>query len=148
MSITFDEFRADEQGRSFADVLADTRVSFQLVIDFFNRPDVLRRMEESEEHHDRPPLAGVIKEFESIPDIDNFLGTHDGHTTTRFRQAVGALVRMHMEALGWQKTGRKGSLGTRAKVAAGSRTPGAYQNAHGLARWFTRCERYVKPAKV
>ena len=50
--------------------------------------------------------------------------------------------------LGWQKTGRKGSLGTRAKVAAGTRAPGAYQNAHGLARWFTRCERYVKPGSV
>ena len=148
MSITFAEFQADKQGRGYADVLADPRISFQIVIDFFNRPDVLRRMEESEKHHDRPPLAGVIREFESIPEIDQFLGTHDGHTTTRFRQAVGVLVRMHMEALGWQKTGRKGSLGTRSKVAVGTRTPGAYQNAHGLARWFTRCERYVKQAKV
>lgn len=147
MSITVAGFQADDQGRGFADVLADTRVSFQIVIDFFNRSDVLRRMEESEVHHDRPPLAGVIKEFESIPDVDRFLRAHDGHTTTRFRQAVGALVRMHMQARGWEKTGRKGSLGTRARVAAGTRTPGAYQNAHGLALWFTRCERYVKPVK-
>jgi len=43
-----------------------------------------------------------------------------------------------MEGRGWQKTGRKGSLGVRASGAA--RTPA--HNTGGLAFWFLRAERY------
>ena len=45
---------------------------------------------------------------------------------------------MIMEPLGWQKTGRKGSLGVRASRAA--QTPA--HNTGGLAFWFIRAERY------
>jgi len=144
MPITIQDFQADKQGRKFSDVLGDPRIQFQIVIDYFNRPDVIKRMEDSEMHHDRPPLAGVIKEFERLPLIHEFFSTEDGHTTTRFRQAVGVVVRMQMENHGWDKTGKKGSLGTRAKVKPGTTEPGAYRNAHGLAIWFTRCERYSR----
>ncbi len=92
----------------------------------------------------RPPLAGVIREFEEVPEIHAFLSGDDAHNTTRFRQAVGVLVKMHMEQEGWSTTGRKGSLGTRAKTAPGSTKPGAYQNKSGLSKWFTRCERYQR----
>ncbi len=142
MTITIQDFQADQQGRKFSDVLSDPRIQFQVVIDYFNRPDVIRRMEESEMHHDRPPLAGVIKEFESIPLIDKFFANEDGHTTTRFRQAIGVVVRIQMENQGWKKKGTKGSLGARAKVKPGTKNPGAYRNVRGLAAWFTRCERY------
>jgi hypothetical protein len=144
MKITIRDFENDSQGRRFSDVLADPRIRFQVVLDYFNRPEVIRRMEESEIHHDRPPLAGVIKEFEHLPSIHRFFSSEDGHTTTRFRQAVGVVVRMQMESKGWQKAGKKGSLGTRAKVTPGTTAPGAYRNAHGLAVWFTRCERYTR----
>lgn len=144
MTITVQDFEADKQGRRFSDVLNDQRINFQVVLDYFNRPDVIRRMEESELHHDRPPLAGVIKEFERLPLIHNFFSSEDGHTTTRFRQAVGVVVRMQMESHGWKTAGRKGSLGTRAKVKPGTTTAGAYKNVRGLASWFTRCERYEK----
>ena len=101
-------------------------------------------MEESELHHDRPAFAGVVKEFERIQSVADFLGGYDAHTTTRFRQSVGALIRMHMESKGWKTTGRKGSLGTRAKVRPGTSTPDAYYNVSGLSRWFTKSERYEK----
>jgi hypothetical protein len=55
---------------------------------------------------------------------------------------------MVMERLGWKKTGKKGSLGVRAKVSHGTSTPGAYHNTGGLAFWFLRAERYEHPDRV
>jgi len=46
-----------------------------------------------------------------------------------------------MERRGWQKTGRKGSLGVRATGA--ERSPA--HNTGGLAFWFVRAERYERP---
>ena len=59
----------------------------------------------------------------------------------RLRQAIGVLVRLIMERRGWQKTGRKGSLGVHA--AGADRTPA--HNSGGLAFWFVRAERYERP---
>jgi hypothetical protein len=97
-------------------------------------------MEESELHHDRAPLAGVVRELETLPTIDKFLAGAHVRRNTRFRQAVGVLVRMIMERRGWKKTGRKGSLGVRAADAP--RT--AAHNTGGLAFWFCRAERYER----
>jgi len=98
---------------------------------------------ESELHHDRPPLAGVVREFEHRRDVDQFFRTNSGHVTTRFRQAVGVVVRIIMESHGWRTTGRKGSLGVRVKGPTRTATTGADHNTGGLALWFTRAERYV-----
>jgi hypothetical protein len=95
-------------------------------------------MEESELHHDRSPLAGVVRELESLPEINQFFEQSDSRNSIRLRQAIGVLVRMIMESRGWRKTGRKGSLGVRS-------TGGADEPAHntgGLAFWFLRAERY------
>lgn len=140
--VTRKEFLRDRQGRTFSDVLDDSGQPFDEVLEFFNDGERQRRMEESEIHHDRPALAGVIREFESQPAIDRFLETQDPRRTQRLRQAVGVLVRLVMERRGWRKTGKKGSLGVRAAIAKGTRTPGAYHNTGGLAFWFLRAERY------
>lgn len=136
------QFAQDPQGRRFTDVINDARIDFNGVLDFFADPDRQRRMMESELHHCRPALAGVIKEFESRPDVGAFFQNYDSHTTMRFRQAVGVIVKIVMSNHGWKTTGRKGSLGTRVKVAAGTTAPGAYHNDSGLSVWFTRAERY------
>ena len=91
-------------------------------------------------HHDRAPLAGVVRELESQPTIDQFLSVVQVRRNTRFRQAIGVLVRILMEQHGWQKTGRKGSLGVRSP--ANSLRPKF--NTGGLAFWFVRAERYEK----
>jgi len=143
MSLTT-EFTHDHQGRKFSDVMNDPRISFNAVLVFFDAPERQQRMLESELHHDRPALAGVVKELEALPAVQAFLANYDGHTTTRFRQAVGVVVRIVMEKHGWRTTGRKGSLGTRKAVAPGTTTPGAYRNSGGLATWFTRAERYTR----
>jgi hypothetical protein len=136
--ITRNDFLEDRQGRTFADVVNDPDQPFDLALEFFHDLNRQRRMEESELHHDRSPLAGVVRELESVPGIDRFLAGAHIKRNNRFRQAIGVLVRMIMERRGWQKTGRKGSLGVRASGAAG--TPA--HNTGGLAFWFLRAERY------
>jgi hypothetical protein len=145
VTVTRRDFLQDRQGRTFADVLDDPQQPLDAVLEFFNDEARQRRMEESEIHHDRPPLAGVVRELESQPSIDEFLSSQHPRRTKRLRQAVGVVVRMMMERLGWKKTGKKGSLGVRAKIAQGTATPGAYHNTGGLAFWFLRAERYEHP---
>jgi hypothetical protein len=136
--VTKQMFLSDAQGKTFSDVVKDPKQPFDVVLEFFNDADRQRRMEESELHHDRAPLAGVVREFESQTAIDRFLRVAQVRRNTRFRQAIGVLVRIIMEQRGWQKTGRKGSLGVRA--AGAKRTPA--HNKGGMAFWFVRAERY------
>jgi hypothetical protein len=136
--VTRSDFLEDRQGKTFADVVNDPEQPFDFLLEFFDSADRQRRMEESEIHHDRPALAGVVRELETQPVIDRFLARAQIRRNTRFRQAIGVLVRIIMERRGWRKTGRKGSLGVRAARAA--RTPA--HNTGGLAFWFIRGERY------
>src|SRR6476620_10012240 len=76
-TITREEFLDDRQGRTFADVADDATQPFSEVLEFFNAPDRQRRMEESEIHHDRAPMAGVVRELESLPSINRILGAAD-----------------------------------------------------------------------
>lgn len=138
--VTRKDFLEDRQGKTFADVINDPEQPFLTVLEFFSDADRQRRMEESELHHDRSPLAGVVRELESQPMIDQFLSGVQIRRNTRFRQAIGVLVRMIMERRGWRKTGRKGSLGVRASRTA--HTPA--HNTGGLAFWFLRAERYER----
>lgn len=140
--LTRQQFLEDRQGRTFADVLNDPEQPFDQALAFFNEADRQRRMEESEVHHNRPPLAGVVRELESVAEIDRFLATMHPRRTKRLRQAVGVIVRMIMERRGWKKTGKKGSLGVRAARQGQSAKPGGYHNTGGLAFWFLRAERY------
>ena len=138
--VTRKAFLEDRQGAKFADVVNDPEQPFDSVLAFFDDASRQRRMEDSELHHDRAPLAGVVRELESKPDIDRFLTGVHARRSTRLRQAIGVLVRMIMERRGWQKTGKKGSLGVRAAQATG--TPS--HNTGGLAFWFIRAERYER----
>jgi hypothetical protein len=138
--VTREDFLQDPQGKTFADVAKDAEQPFADVLAFFDDADRQRRMEESELHHDRSPLAGVVRELEAQPRVNQFLSATQTRRNTRFRQAIGVLVRMIMEKRGWQKTGRKGSLGVRASGV--SRTPA--HNTGGLAFWFIRGERYER----
>ncbi len=143
--ITRKDFLEDRQGRTFADVVNDAEQPFDDVLEFFNDKERQRRLEDSEIHHDRPALAGVVRELESLESVDRFLGQKHPRLTKRLRQVVGVLVRMIMEGRGWRKTGRKGSLGVRAKISGRTSQPGTYHNTGGLAFWFLRAERYERP---
>src|SRR3954451_10128440 len=137
-SITRDDFLADRQGRTFSDVVTGSERPFAAALAFFDDDSRQRRMEESEIHHNRAPLAGVVRELESLPAVNRFLARIHPLRSQRFRQAIGVLIRMIMEQRGWEKTGKKGSLGVRNTSAAG----GPRHNSGRLAFWFLRAERY------
>jgi hypothetical protein len=145
VTISRDDFLSDRQGRTFSDVANDAEVHIEAVLDFFSNESRQRRMEESEIHHDRPSLAGVVRELEALPAIDKFLATSPPNRTKRLRQAIGVTVRMVMEKLGWAKTGKKGSLGVRIPAAGSGKATKARHNTGGLAFWFLRAERYTRP---
>lgn len=116
----------------------DSEQPFEEVLEFLSDEDRQRRMEDSEIHHYRAPLAGVVRELESLPAIDKyFAGVHSSNSK-RLRQAIGVTVRMIMECRGWKKTGKKGSLGIRTAAPPGT----IVCNSGGLALWFLRAERY------
>jgi hypothetical protein len=138
--ITRQDFLSDRQGRTFADVLNAPVVPFDALLLFLSDEARQQRMEDSEIHHDRPALAGVIRELEALPEIDAYLREVHLQESKRFRQATGVLVRMIMERRGWKKTGKKGSLGVRAKSDRALPS----HNTGGLAFWFIRAERYEK----
>jgi hypothetical protein len=137
--ITRKDFLDDRQGKTFVDVVNDPDQPFDAALEFFSDTDRQRRMEESEMHHDRAPLAGVVRELESLTPINQFLSTLHAQRSQRLRQSIGVLVRMIMERRGWRKTGKKGSLGVRS--ARAPETPN--HNTGGLAFWFLRAERYA-----
>ena len=139
--ITRKDFLDDLQGKTFVDVLNDPEQPFADVLAFFDNAERQRRMEASEIHHDRAPLAGVVRELEAQPAINEYFATAEAGKSRRFRQAIGVLVRIIMERRGWRKTGRKGSLGVRAKP---SEPVSTRHNSGGLAFWFIRVERYEK----
>jgi hypothetical protein len=139
--ITRKDFLEDRQGKTFADVVNDPDQPFEVALEFFSDADRQRRMEESETHHDRAPMAGVVRELESLAPINQFLSTFHAQRSQRLRQAIGVLVRMIMERHGWRKSGKKGSLGVRS--AHVPQTPN--HNNGGLAFWFVRAERYELP---
>ena len=138
VKITRQKFLDDKQGRTFTDVANDSRLPFDDVLEFFSSSERQRRMEEAEWHHDRAALAGVVRELEALPTVQKFLAAKHPRSSQRFRQSIGVLVRMIMEIRGWQKTGRKGSLGVRSTTSPGSPS----HNTGGLAFWFIRAERY------
>lgn len=140
VSITREDFCADSQGRTFTDVAGDSEQPLDAILEFFSDPGRQRRMEESEIHHDRSPLAGVVRELEALPELNAFLSEVHATRSKRLRQAIGVIVRIIMERRGWNKTGRKGSLGVRA---AKTGVPSPAHNTGGLAFWFLRAERYV-----
>lgn len=137
--ITRKVFSEDALGRTFADVLNDPEQPLDAVFSFFSDPGRQRRMEESEIHHDRSPLAGVVRELEAQPEINAFLTEFHTGRSNRLRQCIGVVVRIIMQSRGWKKTGKKGSLGVRA---AKSDAPSPAHNTGGLAFWFLRGERY------
>jgi hypothetical protein len=137
--ISREQFLSDRHGKTFADVVNDPGTPFDEVLEFFNDPERQHRMENSEIHHDRAALAGVVRELESVSVLHQFLcSTVDRRRAARLRQAIGVLVRMIMERRGWRTTGKKGSLGVRG--SSGSQA--VHHNAGGLSLWFLRAERY------
>ncbi len=142
VKITKDDFLADPTGVRFRDVVDDPHVDFQAWLNFLNDPARQLRMEDSEEHHLRPALAGVIRELEQSPVFERYFLKSGSTGSARGRQAIGVIVRMIMERRGWHRTGRKGSLGQRLKSAEEGKL--ASHNTSGLSLHFQKAEHYQR----
>lgn len=152
--ISKEEFLNDKTGRLYKDVAEDEKIPFSKWIEFFNRDDIQRRMVDAEEHFNRPPLAGIVRELERTAIFRDYLENHDAHKTVRGRQAIGVIIKIIMNKLGWKTTGRKGSLGTRQKSKPQMQmyTKMLHQqiifspeNTEGsISKYFTVSERYER----
>ena len=91
-------------------MLNDPEQPFDTVLDFSICEGREQRMQESEIHHDRAPLAEVVREPESESPIDDSLSSNHPQSTKRLRQALGVVARLSMEHHGWKETGKRSSL--------------------------------------
>ena len=143
-AVSIEEFLSDSQGRRFRDVVENATFEFPALLEFFSDDSRQVRMENSERHHDRPALAGVIRELENTEPFISVISTCPLADSRRLRQAIGVVVRLVMESRGWTKTGRKGSLGQMLPRSKREKET-MNHNASGLSWWFRRVERYAKP---
>jgi hypothetical protein len=88
----------------FADVVNQEPKGVDALLRIANDPDARRRMMDAEEHHQRPALAGIVRDVEKDPRITPLL------SKLRFRQLCGVVVKMMMNQMGWTTAGAKGSL--------------------------------------
>lgn len=115
-----DDFARDPHAAKYRDELEARPDAFTRLFALMNDPANEQRLVDAE-MLGLPALAGIARFVEADPVIARTLEPdQDGN---RFRQTVGVAVRLKMELMGWQKTGRKGTV-------RGSRL-------------FTKAERYV-----
>ena len=115
-----DDFARDPHAAKYRDELEARPDAFNRLFALMNDPANEQRLVDAE-MLGLPALAGIARFVEADPVIARTLEPdQDGN---RFRQTVGVAVRLKMELMGWQKTGRKGTV-------RGS-------------RFFTKAERYV-----
>jgi len=141
MKITLKNFLDDDQGRRFADVVNDPAVDWPRLIDWLNQPERQARLEMAEVHFDKPALAGVLRELEGEQFVQDYFDTRSLETTQRVKQALGVLAKLHMEALGWSTTGRKGPLGRRDP---GRKASGPHNKPTSFSRYVLSAERYTR----
>ena len=143
-TITLDDFLKDSQGRRFADVANDPHVQWDKWIDWLNHKARQDRLEMAEVHFDMPALAGILKELEAEPFVRDYFARRPPQATLRTKQALGVLVKLHMETRGWRTTGIKGPLGRRDPAYPGR---GDHNGPRSFSRYVQSAERY-KLARV
>jgi hypothetical protein len=144
-TITIDDFLNDSQGRRFADVANDAHVHWNKWVDWLNDEDRQNRLEMAEAHFDMPALAGILKELEAEPFVRDYFDRRTPQTTLRVKQALGVLVKLHMEARSWSTTGTKGPLGRRDPAYKGR---GDHNGTRSFSRYIQSAERYRRPGKA
>ncbi len=84
--------------------------SFDTAIDFSICEGRHQPIQESEIHHDRVPLAEVLRKPESQLPIDDLPSSNHPQSTRFLRQAAGVALHMSLQNHGWKKTGKRSSL--------------------------------------
>lgn len=112
-----EDFRRDPHARRYRGQLHDHPLAFKRLFELLNDPANEQRLMDAESYG-KPALAGVVRFIEADPEIAALV------ESDRFRQTVGVAIKLKMAKLGWQKTGRKGTVSG--------------------ARYFAKAERYTK----
>jgi hypothetical protein len=101
-------FCNDVQGRTYTDVINDSRFDFEEILHFFNSQERIDRILVAQEHFKLPPLGGVAVEIEQHSAFKVL--QESPRTCHRLKQAIGVIVRIIMEQNGWEKTAEDGSM--------------------------------------
>ena len=112
MRLSAEDFTRDPHAVKYGDQLREHRNAFERLFSLLNDPANEQRLIDAESY-DKPALAGVVRFIEADPKIATVVESN------RFRQTVGVAVKLKMEKLGWEKTGKKGTVtGARHFVSA------------------------------
>ena len=99
--ISLEDLEQHEVARKFIDALNSYPEARDRVLSLLNDTENQERLiNESMEH--RPAFQGVVHIFEADPLVRIVLDA--GQAGYRFRQAIGAVILVKMERLGWQST--------------------------------------------
>jgi hypothetical protein len=146
--ITIVNWKENSHAARYKDVLKDSSGLLIWTIEWLNESKVCslgltrqQRMEISEIHFNMPALAGILVEFEAEEKVREYFKTHTPEESTRFRQAIGVLIKLHMENMGWTKARIKGVLGRRDKSRSSSYQ---YNTSRSFSKYFSLAERYIK----
>ena len=101
--LSAEDFTRDPHAAKYRDQLKAHRPAFERLFALLNDPANEQRLIDAESY-DKPALAGVVRFIEDDPAIATIL------ESDRFRQTVGVAVKLKMAKLGWQKSGKKGTV--------------------------------------
>lgn len=109
--ISLEDLEEHEVASKFVGALNSYSEARDQVLSLLNNTENEERLIDESMNH-RPAFQGVVHIFEADPLIRIVLDA--GQAGYRFRQAVGAVILVKMERLGWQSTGDSDPLeGTR-----------------------------------
>jgi len=97
----------DRQRRTVAAMLNDSEHFSDAMLAFSICEGRRRPMQDSETHHERIPMAEVVRESEAQPPIDDFFTSKPPHGTKQLRQAGDVATQLSMERHGWKQTGKR-----------------------------------------
>ena len=100
----------DRQAKSLADMLNHSEQPFDPLLDFSICEGRKPPMQDSKTYPEPILLAGLGREPDAQPPIENFFASDVPHSTKQSRQAVDVATRLSMERHGWKQTGERSSL--------------------------------------
>lgn len=123
VSFTRSDYEQDYQGQKTQAIIQHPAWDFDQVMAFLASPRIQLRLVDSIEAHQRPPLAGIIRELESLVQPEKIPDSELNHA--RMNQVIGIAVRILMGKLGYERTDKTTSLQT-------------------LSTWFSRVPYYQR----
>jgi hypothetical protein len=103
MMIDMATVKADRHAAGYAPVLEDNPKATDAFFARLNQPETPTALTVAS-RLGHPALSGVVEDIEAEPSIAAVLDV------ARYRQAVGVVIRLCMDQLGWHTTGKKATV--------------------------------------